>query len=106
MAWVCGRPLAGDKGYDGGGDAVALRSRGLFLCSNRVTLEHPFYNSVEGRELWKSFSADEIPGGGSLYESLDGKVMVNVEIDLPSKFESFLSHEDERCIKLGDKALF
>jgi 23S rRNA-/tRNA-specific pseudouridylate synthase len=104
MAWVCGRPLAGDKGYDGGGDAMALRSRGLFLCSNRVTLEHPFYNSVEGQERWRSFSADEIPGGGRLFESSDGKVMVNVEIDLPSKFENFLSHEEERCVKLGDEA--
>ena len=103
MAWVCERPLAGDKGYDGGGDAIALRSRGLFLCSNRVTLEHPFYNTAAGRESWNMQSAEAKRGRDFLYEEPCGKVMVKAEIALPSKFENFLAHEEERAIKLGDE---
>ena len=104
MAWVCERPLAGDKGYDGGGTAIALRSRGLFLCSNRVSLEHPFYNTVVGRERWSNLSNEDKLGMTCVYENQDGKVMVTAEIPLPSKFENFLSHEEERATKLGDEA--
>lgn len=102
MAWVCERPLAGDKGYDGGGDAISLRSRGLFLCSNRVTLEHPFYNTAVGRECWNMQSVEAKRERVFLYEEPCGNVMVKAEIALPSKFENFLNHEEERAMKLGD----
>ncbi len=99
MAWVCQTPLVGDDDYDGGGDAMALRERGLFLCSNRVTLEHPHYNTVHGRSLWDSFSDVERLRSG--LEVINDKIMVTASIDLPNKFESFLTHEQERAEKFA-----
>jgi 23S rRNA pseudouridine1911/1915/1917 synthase len=100
MAWVCERPIVGDSDYDGGGPAMQLRERGLFLCSNRVTLQHPFFNSEQGRPIFDDMSEEEKFAGGILWLSEDGKVMVTAEIDIPSKFESFMAHEDERYEKL------
>mmetsp|Transcript_9154 Transcript_9154/g.16385 ORF Transcript_9154/g.16385 Transcript_9154/m.16385 type:complete len:525 (-) Transcript_9154:41-1615(-) len=94
MAWVCQRPLVGDTEYDGGGTtAMQLRGRGLFLCSNRVTLEHPFYTSIEEEADRKNRDM--------LWTAPDGKVMVTASIGLPEKFESFMMHEEERYEKLA-----
>ena len=99
MAWVCRTPLVGDDDYDGGGDAMALRDRGLFLCSNRVTLEHPYYNTEHGRTIWDQMSDDErLETGLAL---VNDKVMVMATIDLPNKFESFLTHEQQRAEKFA-----
>merc|ERR1712146_596874 len=43
MAWIRKCPIVGDKAYDGGEDAIALRGKGLFLCSNKVSFDHPYY---------------------------------------------------------------
>lgn len=99
MAWVCQTPLVGDDDYDGGGDAMALRDRGLFLCSNRVTLEHPHYNTEQGRTIWDNLSDDERLKNG--LQVINDKVMVTASIDLPNKFESFLTHEQERAAKFA-----
>ena len=96
---VCGRPLVGDDEYDGGMDAMALRDRGLFLCSNRVTLEHPFYNSDTGRKIWNGLDEEDRRGVDSVYLSSEGKVMVTASIDLPAKFDNFLTHEQSRAEK-------
>jgi len=53
LSLVCKCPIVGDDTYDGGGPAMKLREEGFFLCSNKVTLEHPFYNSLKenGKEI-------------------------------------------------------
>lgn len=102
MAWVKECPIAGDSTYDGGKEAASLRGRGLFLCSNRVILEHPYYNTKEGRTEWEKLSDSEQAAEGLLRLSEDGlTVQVHASIDLPNKFQSFLSKEAERHQKLG-----
>lgn len=86
---------------DGGGEAMSLRGRGLFLCSNKVTLEHPYYNSPEGRAEWDVLPDDEKWANGTLSLSEDKSIVeVHASIDLPNKFQSFLSKEGERQEKL------
>uniref|UniRef100_A0A6V2G5C6 Pseudouridine synthase RsuA/RluA-like domain-containing protein n=1 Tax=Ditylum brightwellii TaxID=49249 RepID=A0A6V2G5C6_9STRA len=95
-------PLVGDTTYDGGGSALRLRGRGLFLCSNRVRLEHPYYNTVKGREEWDALPASEKCASGKLSLSDDGStVEVHASIDLPDKFLSFLGKETGRHNKFG-----
>lgn len=94
MAWVANCPLLGDKLYDGGGLAKTLRDEGFYLCSNRVTLEHPFYNSPQGKSEWKAKRRDVLgvkkreDGGSSVHitEDEDGSVWVHCHIELPLKF--------------------
>ena len=93
---------------------MCFRDRGLFLCSNSVTLEHPFYNTPQGQslsgQLDLSKNSDDRQQGGDqerastcrLWNREDGKVMVSVSIPIPSKFENFLAHEEERCIKFSE----
>eukprot|EP00536_Pseudo-nitzschia_multiseries_P000343 jgi/Psemu1/249397/estExt_Genewise1Plus.C_50010 len=98
MAWECECPIVGDDDYDGGGAAMGLREKGLFLCSNKVTLEHPFYNVGEdSSELLPQLSEKEKDG---LWLSPEGKVMVTASIDLPDKFHSFISAENKEFAKL------
>jgi len=102
MAWVSNCPLLGDKTYDGGGLAKTLRDQGFYLCSNKVTLEHPHYNTPEGRKEWnskkKSILLEECKTegegnvGGSaarIAEEDDGTILVHCEVDLPAKFNEF-----------------
>lgn len=76
--------------------AVKLRGRGLFLCSNRVLLEHPFYNTKAGREVW-----DQLPESDKVFRDCklwlstqSNKVMVGASIELPQKFNSFLNRSE------------
>lgn len=102
MAWVKNCPIIGDTTYDGGGDAMSLRGRGLFLCSNKVSLEHPYYNSPEGRREWESLPETEKWANGVISLSEDGStVQVHASIDLPNKFYNFLANEGERYEILG-----
>lgn len=79
---------------------MQLRERGLFLCSNRLVLEHPYYNDLEEspQEIFARLSSAEKE---SMWLSNNGKIMVTACIDLPEKFSSFLRHEDERFEKLS-----
>jgi 23S rRNA-/tRNA-specific pseudouridylate synthase len=104
MSWVKDCAIVGDNTYDGGGKAMSLRGRGLFLCSNKVSLHHPYYNTVEGRAVWDKLGEKEKWANGTLRLSEDGStVEVHASIDLPNKFYSFLSKEEERQEKLGDE---
>ncbi|KAL7513729.1 hypothetical protein ACHAXN_010996 [Cyclotella atomus] len=90
MAWICKCPIIGDSSYDGAGKAIELRKDGMFLCSNKVTLEHPFYSTIDGTSKFNtnqslSSSCDRV----SLTQD-DGTVFVNVEISLPQKFRSMM----------------
>lgn len=95
LSWVCDCPIVGDDDYDGGGEAMNLREEGLFLCSNKVTLEHPFYNDLkeDGEEILKNLPERDRE---SLWVSPEGKVMVTASIDTPEKFDSFVLKENER----------
>jgi hypothetical protein len=102
QAWVCERPLVGDKDYDGAHpEAVKLRGRGLFLCSTAVMLEHPFYNTRPGREIWKSLddSAKNFDGCKLWMDQENDKVMVRASVELPKKFDTFL----QRCETVYNK---
>ena len=102
MAWDRDCPLVGDKTYDGGGqESMTFRERGLFLCSNRVTFEHPYYNTVLGRKEWKALDDDEKYADGMLTLS-DDIVKVSASIELPTKFESFLAREEARSLQFED----
>lgn len=98
QAWVCNTPLVGDSTYDAGdNNATRLRQRGLFLCSNEIELQHPYYNSPIGQSEWENDLESD-----SLYKDKDtGLVMVNARIDLPDKFASFLFHENMRAEKFS-----
>lgn len=93
QAWVSGCPLLGDKTYDGGGLAIQLRENGFYLCSNRVSLEHPFYNAPPGKSEWAVVRATmlEEKGGGnvSIAEDEDGTVWIHCKVELPAKFRDF-----------------
>ena len=104
MAWIRECPIVGDKTYDGGGNAITLRGNGLFLCSNKVSFEHPYYNTKEGRAEWETLPITEKIAIGTLALSNDGTtVEVHASIDLPKKFHSFLSREEKRHRKLASK---
>lgn len=101
MCWVQDCPIVGDLRYDGGGDdAKSLRGRGLFLCSNKVKVEHPYYNTKKGRAVWNGLSDDDdhktkYGPNDEVRLSDDGSVVeVHVSIDLPNKFETFLASEE------------
>lgn len=96
QAWVSNCPLLGDKNYDGGGLAKTLRDKGFYLCSNEVTLDHPFYNTPLGRIEWeankeKLMKENKKDGGDSRVSIMEenGSVLVHCEIDLPAKFSEF-----------------
>jgi len=78
-----------------------LRKRGLFLCSNEIEVEHPYYNTPDGRKLWADIGKKEVfHGNATLWEDEGtGNVMVKATIPLPNKFESFMKHESERADK-------
>lgn len=92
----------GDKEYDGNHQsAIKLRGRGLFLCSNRVTLEHPFYNTRAGRGVWDSLQeSDKSFELGKLWvRQHDDTVMATASIPLSQKFESFLDRSEAAYVK-------
>ena len=97
------RPLVGDKTYDGGGGAMQLRERGLFLCSNRVILEHPYYNSEEGLKEFENLSDGARSAMKGVEQTPDGTVMVRATIPLPEKFRSFMEREEDRFERLRDQ---
>jgi len=104
MSWVKGCPLVGDKIYDGGGEAMQLRERGLFLCSNKIRLDHPHYNTEAGRKEWDSLPDKEKWADGQLRLSDDGTIVeVDANINLPEKFNNFLAREEKRELKFNSQ---
>merc|ERR1712127_655997 len=112
MAWVCERPLIGDKTYDMASESARYfrEKKGLYLCSNKVVLEHPFYNSEDGRESWEKIMENHRNGilknkhieSGVLRISEDGTtVEVHVSIELPQKFEYLMRWEEERALRFS-----
>ena len=79
---------------------MSLRDRGLFLCSTRVLLEHPYFNSPETIRTWNSSFAEKFDEC-NVGMSENGRLIMTAEVALPTKFESLLNHEEERYDKLG-----
>jgi hypothetical protein len=96
MAWGFDCPLVGDTTYGTLKDAK-IYGRGLMLCSNKIKLLHPYYNTPEGREEWEQLGDEDRYGGGMLHLSDDGMVWVSASIDLPKKFETLLASEEKRA---------
>lgn len=103
MAWVCERPIIGDTEYDGGGSAMQLRGNGLFLCSNRVTLQHPYYNTSAGRVEFDMMKKAGQPLPDGLWIADDGIVMITAAIPIPEKFNNLLRREEDRFNLLSDE---
>jgi len=100
MAWISECPILGDKKYDGGGNAKLLRENGLFLCSNKVTLEHPYFNTANGRKEWVEMKnkgidptefllRNNFEDGKVRVSEENGVVYIHAEINLPDKFYDF-----------------
>eukprot|EP00562_Extubocellulus_spinifer_P024208 CAMPEP_0178660984 /NCGR_PEP_ID=MMETSP0698-20121128/27452_1 /TAXON_ID=265572 /ORGANISM="Extubocellulus spinifer, Strain CCMP396" /LENGTH=499 /DNA_ID=CAMNT_0020303749 /DNA_START=27 /DNA_END=1524 /DNA_ORIENTATION=- len=99
MAWVCKRPLVGDRSYSGEIEFKHhFRDHGLYLCSNKVTLPHPYYNTTTGRMAWDAMK-DSDPRkyvGGMIRLSADKrKVLVHAEIEVPARFQKLLDSPPE-----------
>lgn len=106
--------MIGDKTYDSASEsAVHFRQRkGLYLCSNKVILEHPFYNTEHGRKVWnelyenheKSDPKNEGIERGILRMSEDGStVEVYVSIELPPKFGNLMKWEEARAKRFEEE---
>lgn len=114
LAWVCDRPIIGDKTYDNASEsALHFRAKGLYLCSNQVILEHPFYNTEIGRKVWDEMTARNINevreedsnfiGNTTVRLSEDGStVEVHASIETPLKFKNLLRWEEDRATRLGE----
>jgi hypothetical protein len=101
---VCKCPIVGDTTYDAAvasESALRFRERGLFLCSNEIEIEHPFYNTPSGRiEMAESVGVDHVQGNATVQEDeRTGMVIVKATIPLPQKFQSFLEREHARASK-------
>ena len=96
QAWVKGTPIVGDKKYDH--TEQRLMDRGMFLCSNQIKLEHPYFNTIDGkREYFQSEKQDNITcsenGKSScslFYDKKYDKVFVQASIPLPDKFSKLV----------------
>mmetsp|Transcript_36913 Transcript_36913/g.42103 ORF Transcript_36913/g.42103 Transcript_36913/m.42103 type:complete len:446 (+) Transcript_36913:3-1340(+) len=107
MALNCDHAIVGDKEYDGNHEgAVKLRGRGLFLCSNKVVLEHPFYNTRAGRGVWDTMeeSSKSFKEGKLWLHQEDDMVIVCVSVELPNKFSELLDRPNASFQEHGEDA--
>ena len=91
QAWVKGTPIVGDKKYDHA--EKRLMDRGMFLCSNQIKLEHPYYNTVVRRNEFLQSKRDVTSENGKgciFYDKKSDKVFVLASIPLPDKFSEFV----------------
>ena len=96
LAWHERRPLVGDALYAGKLQAHHFRRRGLYLCSRGLVLQHPCYNSDDGRKEWERRRRENRQGWDEgLRLSNDGIVEVAVRLDLPGKFDKLLDGEEK-----------
>jgi hypothetical protein len=98
MAWMYNCPLVGDPLYgdDIIGEIDKRWHRGLMLCSNHLTLFHPYYNTEQGRREWERLDDAAKYQGGSLRLTDSGEVLVSVSVPLPLKFQKSLETQEKR----------
>jgi len=120
MAWLYNTPILGDPIYSNNyiednflpENAELVEQnfyrRSLMLCSNKIDIAHPFYNTLSGRREWKTRNQEfreaqaktESDFSSSLYETQEGLVRVTASIQLPKKFIKFIDMM-ERTRKLS-----
>lgn len=92
------RPLVGDKIYAGLLQAPRFLRNGLYLCSNGITLEHPYYNTSIGQKEWGILvkNGGNIGDFSELHLSDDGqnKVMLTIRKEPPKRFEKLMWGEE------------
>mmetsp|Transcript_13414 Transcript_13414/g.18002 ORF Transcript_13414/g.18002 Transcript_13414/m.18002 type:complete len:220 (+) Transcript_13414:59-718(+) len=106
MAWVRDCPVIGDSEYD----HLNFKDESLYLCSNKVTLDHPYYNTEAGRKEWEELEDENVKYGNGMIQ-LSGKtndkgertVQVHASIDLPERFMEFLNRSKEEADKNLDE---
>jgi len=107
MAWNYDRHIVGDTTYGTAYDAKRW-GRGLMLTSCHIALHHPYYsNTKEGRTKWEKLSSIDNLGVRRLGEKLfqatkDSPVVLEVSVDLPNKFTTFLQTEERRAAEHSD----
>ena len=74
FAWITRRPLVGDALYAGHLQAPRFHRNGLYLCSNGIRLDHPFYNSADVKMVMMMMGIDRTNNDN---ESDNKKVVVN-----------------------------
>ena len=74
FSWLYRRPLVGDHLYAGLLQAHHFRSKGLYLCSNGISFHHPIMKNND--------------------DDNDEKVIVEVTIDLPKRFDKLMNAEE------------
>jgi 23S rRNA pseudouridine1911/1915/1917 synthase len=75
FSWLFRRPLVGDHLYAGLLQAHHFRSKGLYLCSNGISFHHPIMKNNDDANN-------------------DEKVIVEVTIDLPKRFDKLMNAEE------------
>ncbi len=116
MAWICRRPLVGDHIYAGLMQAPRFYRNGLYLCSNGIIVEHPHYNTLEGKNTWTKLQQlndddDKIEEEdllkvfgksgttktnivNDLFMDEDNLVKVHLEKEVPKRFAKLLNGEE------------
>ena len=93
MAFL-GTPIVGDTTYGHHNNEDQHWGQVLLLCSNEVTFSHPHYNTEVGRKEWELENKETEYVRFCEYSN---SVLVSVSIDLPNKFEKFMSSEEKRA---------
>ena len=123
MAWLYKTPIIGDPVY--GKDYIQEKlipknaelvdqqrvkdyGDSLMLCSNKVDIAHPYFNTALGKLEWKEMnklsqaaSHEKNDSSSSfLYESEDGVVRLAAAIQLPKKFTKFIDMMERKKMNL------
>lgn len=121
-------PIVGDTRYDKDGKLRPRVGRRIFLCANEVVLDHPYYNTDEGRRALFEKHADErhLAEGGErlndeneerellrvvrtvqnvttvVFKTPGGSIKLQASVNPPNWFGDYVSRENERMIKYED----
>ena len=96
MAWVVGCPIVGDTTYED--EKYLYKGQGMFLCSNKVRFEHPYFNTTEGKKEWSDVCDDDSAKEFNKLQidASTGVASVHVYVDVPDKFVALLEKEESR----------
>mmetsp|Transcript_21462 Transcript_21462/g.31777 ORF Transcript_21462/g.31777 Transcript_21462/m.31777 type:complete len:477 (+) Transcript_21462:814-2244(+) len=92
IAWICRRPLVGDALYAGKLQAPRFLRNGLYLCSNGVSIEHPYFNTIAGRLDWEDLDSS-LDQNIRLFED-QSSIILTVQKEMPKRFEKLLDGEE------------
>ena len=99
MAWICRRPIVGDALYAGKLQAPRFLRNGLYLCSNGVSIDHPYYNTPAGRLAWEELDSFQDQNIRLFVDQ--NKILVTVRKELPKRFHKLLDGEEAWATRQG-----